>query len=129
MNWLVIVLYKSINRGLNGWFRHGRRLRVVCESFVGPRRSTAANEAQKPTNIRKRKQRSMDQDNARENAKRIRHTFSVGDSVLRNKSKARLSTLRVPYVITEVYDNGTVEMRKGVVTETLSIRLLEPYYE
>ena len=34
-----------------------------------------------------------------------------------------------PYVITQVYNNGTVEIRKGSVLQRLNIRLLKPYHQ
>ena len=70
--------------------------------------------------------------NERENAKRIRHTYSVGDKVLYaidTKSKYGEDPWKGPFKIRKVYDNGTVRLQMGAVTDTVNIRLLKPYRE
>ena len=85
--------------------------------------------------IRKRKQRLIVQNNKRENAKRVPHTHSVGDTVVVKagmQSKHRHAPYLGPMRITQVYDNGTVKLVKvadnncGAVSQTWNIRNIEP---
>lgn len=78
--------------------------------------------------IRQRKQALIKKNNARENAKRIPHTYAVGDQVMlkkgtENKYEAPYSG---PHTILQVFMNGTVRLQKGAVIETVNIRRLEP---
>jgi hypothetical protein len=34
-----------------------------------------------------------------------------------------------PFSIEKVYGNGTVKIKKGIITERVNIRLIKPYYE
>ena len=34
-----------------------------------------------------------------------------------------------PYLITEIYTNGNVRIQRGVVSERINIRRLEPHFE
>ena len=80
--------------------------------------------------IRNRKITAMKRNNAQENRKRVKHTYHVGDLVLkdRNIKQSKLHRPRDgPYEVTAVYENGTVRIRKGSVTEKLSIRRVSPY--
>ncbi|EGZ28797.1 hypothetical protein PHYSODRAFT_552476 [Phytophthora sojae] len=60
---------------------------------------------------------SILQDNERENMKRLQHFYKVGDQVmLRIPARERKKTDPVskgPYIIKEVYDNGTVRLDTG----------------
>jgi hypothetical protein len=66
--------------------------------------------------IKEQKQHRILQNNKKENAKRIPHTYNIGDQVMvkddphRKLSEARFSG---PYTVTQVYDNGTVQLSKG----------------
>ena len=68
------------------------------------------------TRIKKRKQKLIKQNNIRENAKRIKHTYSVGDKILitadHNKPKYDPEYLG-PFPIVQVNKNGTVKYRNG----------------
>ena len=85
--------------------------------------------------IKERKQRLIDQNNKRENAKRKPHEWSVGDLVRIEQDTNRKhgqDQYKGPFEITAVYDNGTVELRQdtpngGAVTSTWNIRKLLPY--
>ena len=82
--------------------------------------------------IKERKQLLIKKNNERENSKRIAHEYKTGDKVLyttRNSAKYGQARYKGPYEITQVHDNGTVQVKKGAVTETINIRLLTPYYE
>ena len=79
--------------------------------------------------IQNRKQDIINQNNQRENAKRIPHEYHKGDLVLlrigtEHKYEQPYSG---PHTITEVFSNGTVRIRKGAIVETVNIRRLQPY--
>ena len=81
--------------------------------------------------IKQRKQDLINKGNARENRKRLEHTYKPGDLVLRKnawKTKYNDEAYIGPYTITAVNkDNGTVNARKGKVTDTYNIRNITPY--
>jgi len=82
--------------------------------------------------IRERKQKLIRENNRRENAKRIRHTYKVDDKVLlkrEDKAKYRQNPWEGPYKVVKVNNNGSVRIRKGAVTDTFNIRQLKPYFE
>ncbi|GMF54186.1 unnamed protein product [Phytophthora fragariaefolia] len=66
------------------------------------------------------------QENDRENLKRIQHFYQVGDQVmLRVSSRDHRKTEEVakgPFLVKQVYDNGTVLIGKGATEERLNIR-------
>ena len=81
--------------------------------------------------MRQREQSIIDKNNSAENAKRIPHTYSVGDKVLlrrgnENKYEAPYSG---PYSILQINDNGTVRMKVNNVEDTYNIRRISPYIE
>ncbi len=84
--------------------------------------------------IKDRKQRLIDQNNRRENAKRIPHTYNVGDTVkVKNASHTKFGSDAFigPFTVTAVYDNGTLRLQRdtasgGVVTQTWNIRNVVP---
>lgn len=79
----------------------------------------------------KDKRRDSALDNAmRENKKRVYHEYKNGDKVLvsRDKLQRKMNAKRDgPYEVVQVYDNGVIKIRKGIVTEKISIRRLSPY--
>ena len=85
--------------------------------------------------IKDRKQRLIDQNNKRENAKRRPYTYSVGDRVRITQDHSRKhgqNQFKGPLVVETVNDNGTVELRQdtpngGAVTQTWNIRNILPY--
>lgn len=81
--------------------------------------------------IKDRKQRLIDQNNARENAKRIPHVYNIGDEVLYRvpvDTKFGEPEWTGPHSIERVHANGTVRLRRGIVTETVNIRNIKPYF-
>ena len=81
--------------------------------------------------IKKRKQDKIDENNHRENSKRIPYTYQVGEKELlrrgtENKMEAPFSG---PHEILQVNDNGTVRMLVGSVEDTYNIRWIKPYKE
>jgi hypothetical protein len=78
--------------------------------------------------IRERKQQLIAKNNDAENARRIPHTYQVGDKVLikrgtKNKYEAPYEG---PYTIKKVYDNGTVRIKVKKVEDTYNICRLTP---
>ena len=86
--------------------------------------------------IAERKQHLIVKNNERENAKRAPHQYVVGDVVLIKKNNSRKhggSQALGPFGITQVYNNGTVQLRRQTPSgnakyETWNIRQLRPYY-
>lgn len=89
-----------------------------------------------------RRQRIASENNARENARRVPHEYKVGDKVLKasgnpsNKKEISPTLQRPfegPYEITNVWNNGTVTIRRtvrgGAVFERINIRRIRPYHE
>ena len=82
--------------------------------------------------IRRKRQLAIDKNNERENNKRVKYTYKVGDKVLYNKHgilRKSSTPRRGPYEITHVYENGTVRIRRGVLSERINIRHLSPFFE
>jgi len=82
--------------------------------------------------IRQRKQDIINANTEKENSKRIKHDYQIGESVLLEKPGLvqKLSAPRTgPYKITAVYTNGTVRIQRGVVNERVNIRRLTPFKE
>ena len=81
--------------------------------------------------IKTRKQNLIDKGNARENRKRTEHVYKPGDLVLLKNAwntKYNNQAYIGPYTITAVNtNNGTVNARKGKVTDTYNIRNITPY--
>ena len=83
--------------------------------------------------IRERKQNLILQNNKRENKTRTDHTYQVGDQVMiRQDPHRKLEGARFtgPYTVTQVYDNGTVQLTQagngGAVSQRWNIRQLRP---
>ena len=84
--------------------------------------------------IKERKQKLIVQNNRRENAKRIAHTYNVGDKVMIRQDPSRKhgsALCKGPYTVTRVYDNGTVKLARatangGAVSQTWNIRNIYP---
>ena len=81
--------------------------------------------------IRQRKQKLINQNNERENVRRIEHVYQEGDQVLlrtgtENKYERPYSG---PHPILKVNNNGTVRIQKGAVSETVNIRRVTPFVD
>jgi len=84
------------------------------------------------TEIGRRRQQLVDQNNTRENNKRVDFDYAVGQKVLLIKDgilRKAEDKNDGPYVITQVYTNGTVRIQRGTINERLNIRRLTPYFE
>ena len=71
----------------------------------------------------------VDQNNTRENLKRIDFDYTVGNKmllknygILRKAEDKNVS----PYMIAQVHTNGTVRIQRGNISERLNIRRLIP---
>ena len=79
-----------------------------------------------------KRQHQINQDNARENSKRVQHDYSVGDQayiikdgIYRKLEKPHLG----PFPITQIYTNGTARVQRGAVNERVNIRRLTLHFE
>ncbi len=85
--------------------------------------------------IGRRRQKQVDRDNVRENNRRLPFDYKIGHKclIVKNINGERLPKAddrnQGPYVITEVYTNGTVRIQKGAISERINIRRLTPYFE
>jgi len=85
--------------------------------------------------IGRRRQQQVDRDNVRENNRRLPFDYKIGHKclIVKNINGERLPKAddrnQGPYVITEVYTNGTVRIQKGAISERINIRRLTPYFE
>jgi hypothetical protein len=79
--------------------------------------------------IHARKQNIIIKNNKAENAKRIPHTYNIGDKVLfkRGTENKYETPYQGPFTITQVNKNGTVQMMIKIVEDTINIRRLTPY--
>ena len=83
--------------------------------------------------IKERKQHLILQNNKRENRARKDHTYQVGDQVMIQQDpnrKLKGARFKGPYTVTQVYDNGTVQLTQagngGAVSQRWNIRQLRP---
>ena len=82
--------------------------------------------------IKEKRQMEILRNNARENQGRVPHTYKIEDKVLLRKEgilRKLTSPRDGPYEITRVYDNGTVQIQQGAISERVNIRRLTPYNE
>jgi len=82
--------------------------------------------------IGQRRQELVNQNNARENARRIDFDYAVGQKVLLKKDgilRKAEDRYKGPYVITQVHTNGTVRIQRGTMSERLNIRRITPFFE
>jgi hypothetical protein len=80
---------------------------------------------------RARKQNIILKNNKAENAKRIPHTYNLGDKVLikRGTENKYRTPYQGPYSITQVNENGTVRMMIKNVEDTINIGHVTPYLD
>ena len=82
--------------------------------------------------IQQRRQQEINRNNARENKKRIDYQYKVGDKVSKRKPGIIPKLRRKrdgPYEVIAVYNNGTVRIRRGAVSQRLNIRRIYPFQE
>ena len=83
------------------------------------------------TGYKSNKENLINKNNARENSKRIPHTYKEGDKVLlaRGEEFKYEAPYEGPHEVLTQYDNGTVRIQKGAVADTVNLRRLHPYFE
>ena len=68
--------------------------------------------------------------NKHENKTRIPYTYSVGDKIMLEKP-GKIPKMLKPrtgqHAVTKVNSNGTLAIRRGVITERIKIRGVTPY--
>ena len=82
--------------------------------------------------IKNKKQMLINKNNQRENSNRQHHVYKVGDLVTLEKPGIIPKMDRPctgPHEVLQVFTNGTVRIRRGVIEETVNIRRVTPYYE
>jgi hypothetical protein len=85
--------------------------------------------------IKERRQKMIIQNNERENARRVPHTYVVGDSVMVEQHQHRKygqPRYMGPFTVDRVNENGTIRLRQetatgGMVYRTWNIRNVHPY--
>ena len=80
--------------------------------------------------IRDRKQKLINKNNERENRTRKVHKYKTEDLVLiKNEQSTKYGNTAYsgPYTVTSVNDNGTLYVKKGIVTDVINIRNVHPY--
>jgi hypothetical protein len=85
--------------------------------------------------IKNCKTKLIQKNNKWENAKRIDHTYNVGDKVLVEQNpnrKFREDQYKGPFEIVQVYNNGTIRLKKsnahgGAIYKTWNIQNIVPY--
>ena len=75
----------------------------------------------------------VDENNRRQNLRRLFHDYNVGDEVLivnKDKNRPTLAPISTgPYVVQQTHVNGTVTiLRSPNVYERINIRRLRPYH-
>jgi hypothetical protein len=78
---------------------------------------------------KKRKQQIIEKTNEAESAKRIPHTYNIGDKVLirRGTENKYEVPYQSPYTITKINDNGTVHLKVNNTEDTYNIPQLTLY--
>jgi hypothetical protein len=82
--------------------------------------------------IKQHKQQMINTNNARENSKRIPYKYRVGQRVLikaEQGAKYGTDSYLGPFTVEAVYDNGTIRVNEGAVTDTYNLRNVTPYTE
>ena len=82
--------------------------------------------------IRKTKQKRINENNARENSKRVEYDYTVGQSVLLQSTDIRRKLddpAAGPYKILQVHTNGNVTILRVQVIERVNIRRIKPFVD
>ena len=76
--------------------------------------------------ITQRKQKMINENNIRENAKCLKYTCKV--LLERHDARKYESPYSGPFEVTDVFTNGTVTIKKGATYEWVNIRRLIPFH-
>ena len=77
-------------------------------------------------------QRQVDIDNVRENARKVTHDYKIGNQLYVRMSGIYCKLVykkQGPYIITEVFPNVTVRVKRGQLNEQMNIGWLKPHFE
>ena len=84
------------------------------------------------TAIGQRRQASVDQDNERENSRRVDFEYAVRHNIMIRKDghigKAEATYLG-PFTVTQVHTNGTIRIQCGTMSECINTRRVTPVFE
>ena len=78
------------------------------------------------------KKRQVDIDNVRENSKRVMNDCAIGNRVYVEMTSIYRKIdykKQGPYIITEVFKNGTVRVQRVQVNGRINIRRLKPHFD
>ena len=79
-----------------------------------------------------RKQGKADIDNVRKISRQVMHDYAVGDLAYVEKTgiyHKSDNNKQGPYIITEVFTNGTTRVQTGAINEKINIRRMVPHFE
>ena len=79
--------------------------------------------------ITQHKQKMINENNTRENAKHLKYTYKIHDKVLLERDDAPRyeSPYLGPFEVTDVFTNGTVTIKKRATYEWVNVRRLIPF--
>ena len=81
--------------------------------------------------VKARRQRAIDQNNERENTRRIKHNYKVGDKVLllTHRLDPKMKLHQGPYEVTGYNkESGTLHISRRNYRDSINIRLVRPYF-
>ena len=82
--------------------------------------------------IRAKKQKLINENNKKENQKRIPYEYKVGDKIMlktESKTKYGEDQYEGPHAIVRINDNGTVEFKKNSVLDAFKTFNMHPFKE
>ena len=81
--------------------------------------------------IRQHKQLWINHNNKHENMRQNNHQYKVGDEipVKRKKNSKHKLEFMGPFPITQINDNGTVRLQKGIINDATNIRRIKLFFD
>ena len=63
--------------------------------------------------------------------RRNNHQYKVGDKILvkRNKNSKHKLEFMGPFPITQINDNDTIRLQKGIINDATIIRRIKPFFD
>ena len=117
--WAMRTAYHSQLRALPGQIAFGRDM-VIHSTYMANWRA-----------IYEHRRNAQIRNNPRENATRRPYNYEINEQVyiVNRDVQRRITTKTGPFTILRVHSNGTVTIQRSPsVTETISIRRLEPHF-
>ena len=88
------------------------------------------------TKIMQSKNKMIEKNSKFENAKRINHTYQVGDFIkIMHEKNSRMRPTKLsapsegPYKVLHIYDNSTVKIQRGGYREIISMTRIAPFFK